>query len=205
MIAIVDYGIGNVRSIENMLRKAGVGAAICAEPPAIAGADGLILPGVGAFDSGMERLESSGLRSVLDRCVQDGMPVLGICLGMQMMMRGSDEGMADGLGWIPGRCVRLRGGGSHRVPHMGWGDVRPEKPSALFADPSIPQRFYFLHSYAVVCDDSDDVLARTTHGEEFVCAIGRGAVMGVQFHPEKSHRFGLELLRQWAAAACRSV
>ncbi|MHC5113728.1 MAG: imidazole glycerol phosphate synthase subunit HisH [Planctomycetota bacterium] len=203
MIVIVDYGLGNVGSIFNMLRKIGATATISHEVDAIASADKLILPGVGAFDEGCAKLEACGLCHALhDAVQQQKKPVLGICLGMQLMVNGSDEGGRTGLGWIDGVCrsfdretmtkERLK------VPHMGWNTADYGPRSQLFADWDGNARFYFVHSFHVVPARDDDVAARTTYGHDFVSAVQRDNVFGVQFHPEKSHRFGMQLLDRFA-------
>lgn len=202
MIVVVDYGMANVGSVLNMLRKAGAPAVATAERDAIAAAERMILPGVGAFDSAMRRLNELGLVDVLNEvAVRRRVPTLGICLGMQLMLEGSDEGQLPGLGWIRGRARRFTAadmGGDLRVPHMGWNELSLHKPSRLFAGAEGPQRFYFVHSFRAVCEDPGDVLAETTYGCDFVSAMERDNVAGVQFHPEKSHRFGLRLLKAFA-------
>jgi glutamine amidotransferase len=200
MIVIVDYGMGNLGSIANMCKKIGVGATVTADSGAILAAEKLILPGVGAFDEGMRNLAERGLVPVLgDKVLQQKTPVLGICLGMQLMTRGSEEGSRAGLGWVPARTVRLRVNGSGlKVPHMGWNAVQPSAGSALFRDLPSPPRFYFVHSFHVTCDSVSDVAATVTHGHEFPAAFEHGHIYGVQFHPEKSHRFGMALLQRFA-------
>jgi glutamine amidotransferase len=200
-VAIVDYGMGNVGSIRNMLRKVGARPVVARLPQELAGAQRIVFPGVGAFDEGMARLESSGLKDALVRAVQDdGVPILGICLGMQLFTRSSEEGSRPGLGWIPASTVRFRTAdmvGTTRLPHMGWNLVEPRRASAVFpADPG-ELRFYFLHSYHVVCAEEADVLALTRYGHPFVSAYQRGNVLGVQFHPEKSHLFGMDFFRRF--------
>jgi imidazole glycerol-phosphate synthase subunit HisH len=206
MIAIVDYGMGNLGSIANMLRFIGAPSIITSRPDEILGADRLILPGVGHFAAGMRALEERGLVPVLqEKVIGRGAPVLGICLGMQLLTRESEEGHVPGLGWIDGRTVRFRFGGGDartRVPHMGWNAVRVLRGSALFPEgPATEARFYFVHSYYVECREPGAVLATTRYGEDFVSAVEKGNVMGAQFHPEKSHRFGMALLRGFAGAA----
>lgn len=199
MIVVVDYGVGNLGSILNMLRKAGAEAIRGSEPGMIEEASKLVLPGVGAFDSCIRKFEDSGLRSAVMAHVAADKPLLGICVGMQMLGRSSEEGTCPGLGLIESETVRFRSedfADRLKVPHMGWGDVRVAKTGPLL-DPSKPHRFYFLHSFHMVCDDRADVLAEAEHGYPFTCAISRGNVFGVQFHPEKSHRFGLELMRRF--------
>jgi imidazole glycerol-phosphate synthase subunit HisH len=202
MMVIIDYGMGNVGSIANMLKKIGAKAVVASDVSRIENARGLILPGVGAFDSGMRNLRDSGLIDVLTRKVTlEKVPVLGICLGMQLMTRSSEEGTSAGLGWIDAETVRFRFGAEDktlRIPHMGWNTVLPVSESTLFDNTGDEQRFYFVHSYHVVCDDEADVAAKTHYGYDFVSALQKENIMGVQFHPEKSHRFGMKLLMNFA-------
>lgn len=204
MIAIVNLGIGNVGSIVNMLRRAGAAAVATDDPIQIAAARKLILPGVGAFDKAVERLEALGLRPVLEeKVMKDRVPILGICLGMQLLTHGSEEGRAAGLGWIPGVTRRFDFGPSTalKIPHMGWNTVRTHRTSRLFNGLEDDPRFYFVHSYHVVCDDPSHVAATCSYGYDFACAVTLGNVAGVQFHPEKSHRFGLQLLKNFAESS----
>jgi len=202
MITIVDYGLGNLGSIANMLRKIGVVSESTSDPARIATAEKLILPGVGAFDNGMENLARLGLIEPLNqRVLRDKVPVLGICLGAQLLTRRSEEGKLPGLGWIEADTIRFfsrQPGAGLKVPHMGWNDLSLKKSSPLFADGS-EQRFYFVHSFHFSCDQAEDPLAAATYGYEFTAAFSRGNVFGVQFHPEKSHKFGMEFLRRFAA------
>lgn len=203
MIAIVDYDVGNVGSIANMLRKAGAEAIITADPEALEGADKIVLAGVGSFDAGMRKLRERGFDELLNRRVRDGgIPLLGICLGMQLFARRSEEGSEPGLGWLDAEAVRFRlpPQGRLKVPHMGWNSLEAG-PEAM-ADLGLPPdaRFYFVHSYHLVCRDDQDVLARTTYGYPFASAVRRRNLLGVQFHPEKSHRFGLALMARFAAS-----
>jgi imidazole glycerol-phosphate synthase subunit HisH len=207
MVVIVDYGVGNLGSLANMLKKAGARASISSDRDAIARADKLILPGVGAFDNGMRHLEASGLIPVLDERARTGTPLLGVCLGMQMLARRSEEGVLPGLGWIDAEVIRLRpgavggspdGNGVLKVPHMGWNELLPLRQHPLLADLGEEPRFYFVHSYHVVCGSRDTELAHADYGGRFVAAVAQGNVLGVQFHPEKSHRFGTQLLRNFA-------
>lgn len=205
MIVIVDYGMGNLSSIANMLRKAGSQTVISSDPRDILAAQKLILPGVGAFDSGMKNLSERGLIDPLNRAVcERKVPILGLCLGMQLMTRRSEEGSASGLGWIDAETVRFRFAGrsvTPKVPHMGWNTTRVAKGSLLMRELAHDARFYFAHSYYLVCGHDDDVLSRTTYGLGFPSAIERDNVFGVQFHPEKSHRFGLQLLKNFSEMA----
>lgn len=203
MIRIIDYGVGNIASIENMLRKVGAPVGIGRTEAELRGASHLILPGVGAFDHGMSSLRARGLEPVLSELVRErGIPILGICLGMQLLAQRSEEGSEPGLGWLDAECVRfsLPTTGRLKVPHMGWNTVSspPGAPNPLLPEDA---RFYFVHSYHIRCHDAADVAGTTTYGYPFTAAVRRGNITGVQFHPEKSHRFGLELLRRfWAGA-----
>jgi imidazole glycerol-phosphate synthase subunit HisH len=203
MIRIVDYGIGNVLAIVNMFRSAGIQAEVTGDPDQLRSASRLILAGVGAFDAGMNNLRDRGLVPVLQEAVfERGIPVLGICLGMQLLMQGSDEGSATGLGWIEGRSVRIRGDGPVpvKVPHMGWNEVQPVRSSPLLRGLEHHGRFYFAHSFAVACANADDVVANAIHGAPFPAIVSHGRVSGVQFHPEKSHKYGRQLLTNFAQA-----
>lgn len=203
MIVIIDYKMGNLGSILNMLKKIGAPGIISSDTDAIRQADKLILPGVGAFDNGMKNLDDLGLIPVLSEIVlQERAPILGICLGMQLMTNSSEEGKLPGLGWIDAKTVRFRHDPSNdlKIPHMGWNTVSVRKESALFRDMFPEPRFYFVHSYHAVCEDPADVLTVTPHGYEFASAFQHGNIIGVQFHPEKSHKFGMRLLRNFAEA-----
>lgn len=192
--------MGNLGSIRNMLKKIGVSAIVTSDHADIARASKLILPGVGAFDTGMRNLARLGLLPVLHRQVKErGVPILGICLGMQLMTSSSEEGSSPGLGWIDAKVVRFRFPPENRlkVPHMGWNIVREMKPSPLFFGINGEQRYYFVHSYHVECSAPADILLRATYGFEFDAGVERSNIFGVQFHPEKSHRFGMQLLRNF--------
>lgn len=203
MITIIDYNMGNLGSIRNMLKKVGHESQITADPQLIAAADKLLLPGVGAFDAGMENLQRSGLIPLLNkRVLEDRIPALGICLGMQLMTGGSAEGKCCGLGWIDAEAVRFEfADAALKVPHMGWNRVIPTRSSPLTDNLPEDPRFYFVHSYYVRCHNADDVLLTTPYGDSFHSAFQRANVFGVQFHPEKSHKFGMTLLRNFAEAA----
>lgn len=200
MITIIDYNMGNLGSILNMFRKIGHEARLTADPQLIASADKLLLPGVGAFDAGMEKLQRSGLIPILNqRVLQDRVPTLGICLGMQLMTRSSAEGRRPGLGWVNAQVLRFEPGDtSLKIPHMGWNLARPLRPSALTAGLSGELRFYFVHSYYVRCDDAGEAILGSEYGCEFHSGFQHENLFGVQFHPEKSHRFGMALLRNFA-------
>lgn len=196
MISIVDYGVGNVASVKNMLSKANAESQVTANHDAILQSTKLILPGVGSFDAAMERLNDLYLVKVIRDFAATGKPLLGICLGAQILMDSSEEGKLDGLKLISGRCVRFKVD-RLKVPHMGWGEVTFVQPHPLNNFDSDP-RFYFVHSFHMTCNHSADVLAVTQYGYEFTSAICHENIMGVQFHPEKSHRFGMQILKNFA-------
>jgi len=202
MIAIIDYGMGNAGSIHNMLARIGAESTITSSPDSIAAAEKLILPGVGAFDQAMTNLRQLGLVSLLDdRVMGQGVPILGICLGMQLLSRSSEEGTLPGLGWIPARTIRFRFDGPAaglRIPHMGWNRVEVNRRGSILDGLPDGARFYFVHSYHVCCEDPQNVLATTNYGITFHSAVIRGNIAGTQFHPEKSHKFGLHVLRRFA-------
>lgn len=198
MIVIVDYGMGNPASVRNMLHRIGCEALVSGSPEEVLRADRLILPGVGAFDAAIRAIRSRGLSEVLDaRVSHDRVPLLGICLGMQLMSEGSDEGSEPGFGWIRGRTRALPKSGAARVPHMGWNAARVVRQNSLVDAAGEDPRFYFVHSYYVDCESDADVILRTTHGIDFASALQHGNLHGVQFHPEKSHRFGMKLLERF--------
>jgi glutamine amidotransferase len=203
MIGIVNYGVGNVRAIANIYARLGIDAVIAASPDEVRAADRLILPGVGAFDWTMAHLDRSGLRDALtQRVLGDGVPVLGICVGMQMLARRSEEGALGGLGWIDAevrRFVLPASAQSARLPHMGWNDVHPRSDDGLFAGLDSDARFYFLHSYYFEPASGADVLATTDYHGAFAASVRHRHIYGVQFHPEKSHQWGIRLLQNFAA------
>jgi len=193
--------MGNLGSIQSMLRKIGTPSLVSERIDDIQRADKLILPGVGAFDNGMKNLSELGLLPVLNKQVlEKETPILGICLGMQLFMGKSEEGELPGLGWIEGKVVRFRFDADQaglKIPHMGWNTVKVQKDEPLFTGMVDDSRFYFVHSYHVVCSRHEDILATTKHGYDFPSSIRRSNIMGTQFHPEKSHRFGMGLLRNF--------
>lgn len=201
MIVIVDYGVGNVGSVHNMLRKIGAKARVSGSAADVSAADKLILPGIGHFGRGMGKLKDTGLIPVLEEhALVRRKPVLGICLGMQMMTRGSQESETPGLGWVDATTQRFAGTPDLRVPHMGWNVVRPRNGSRLFdTQASEPERFYFVHSYYVRTKDPQHVAADCLYGTEFAASFEVGNLYGVQFHPEKSHLFGMALLSRFVA------
>jgi glutamine amidotransferase len=199
VITIVDYGMGNLGAVLNMFKRIGAPARISSDPAVIREAQKIVLPGVGAFDAAMKRINGSGLREVLEHKAQvERVPVLGICLGMQLLTRGSDEGQEPGFGWIAATTRRFPALPGLKVPHMGWNLVHPAQPHPLTADLPPEPRFYFVHSYYVVADDARDSLLRAHYGLDFDAAIGHGNIFGAQFHAEKSHRFGMKLLDNFA-------
>ena len=204
MIAIVDYGLGNVRAFANIYKRLNIEAVLASTADVLERAERIILPGVGSFDWAMRRLERSGLRPALDeRVTVAGRPVLGVCVGMQMMARSSEEGVEPGLGWIDGHVKRFApeaDGTARMLPHMGWNDVMPSRDSALLKGLEEDARFYFLHSYYFAPDGQGDVIAATDYGGRFACAVQSGNCHGVQFHPEKSHGWGIQLLKNFAEA-----
>lgn len=198
MITIIDYGLGNVLAFANSYKRLGIPVAIARAPGELSQASKLILPGVGSFDHAMGLLNGSGMRQPLDELVVGKrVPVLGVCVGMQMLGRTSEEGNEQGLNWIAGDVRRLDSPAAH-LPHMGWNDVVPLERGGLFAGLESDARFYFLHSYYFSSDRQDDVLATAEYGVTFACAVRSGNILGVQFHPEKSHRFGMRLLQNFA-------
>jgi glutamine amidotransferase len=202
MIAVIDYSIGNPGSILNMLRKIGVEATLSANEKVLFKADKLILPGVGAFDTGMANLRGKNLIPLLDELVlKKGVPILGICLGMQLLGKGSEEGITEGLGWLDFTSVRFKfdeSGKKLKVPHMGWNNLSVRRSNSLLKDISIDSRYYFVHSYHAQPTEPQITVAETTYGYSFASVLQKNNIFGVQFHPEKSHRFGLQLLRNFA-------
>lgn len=197
-VSLVDYGLGNLGSVANMLKRVGATSRRVSTPEEVRDSEKVLLPGIGAFDHGMQLLRDQGLDAAVREVAADGRPVLGICLGMQLLMDSSEEGRASGLGLVPGRSVRFRDDLGVRVPHMGWNGVRPTHDDDLLAGLDDDNRFYFVHSYRVVTDREDDVLAVTDYGLPFTSMLRSGNVMGAQFHPEKSHAFGMTVLGNFA-------
>jgi glutamine amidotransferase len=202
MIVVVDYGVGNLGSIVNMFKKVGVKALASSDPAVIQDAEKLILPGVGAFDAAIRKFHETGLVPVVGQLVlEKKIPVLGLCVGLQLMTKGSEEGQLAGLGWFDAETIRFKFDDTHahfKVPHMGWNTVQVRREHPLVADWDGESRFYFIHSYHVVAKEMDSVLAETEYGVIIHSILGRGNIMGVQFHPEKSHRYGMRLLKNFA-------
>lgn len=200
MIAVVDYGAGNIGSVLNMIHKVGGKAAAVSAVDDLLAADKILLPGVGSYDNAMSRLTSLGLVEVLKARAADGVAFLGICLGMQLLADSSEEGVLPGLGIIPGCVKRFRFEGDLarlKIPHMGWNRVHAVRPHPLVNGLEQDARFYFVHSYYFDCVDLADRLFEAEYGLRFTCGVQRLNVMGVQFHPEKSHRYGMQLMKNF--------
>mgnify|MGYP001160634981 FL=1 len=202
MIVVVDYGVGNLGSIVNMFKKVGAKVVASSDPVVIKDAEKLILPGVGAFDAAMRKFHETGLVPVVGELVlEKKIPVLGLCVGLQLMTKGSEEGREAGLGWFDAETIRFKFDGENahlKVPHMGWNEAHVVREHPLVAGWDTESRFYFVHSYHVVAKETDAVLAETEYGVNIHSILGRGNIMGTQFHPEKSHRFGMRLLKNFA-------
>lgn len=199
-IAILDYGAGNLRSVELAFARLGVPTVVTNNADVAMQADGLVLPGVGAFADAMNALKQSGLIPALEHAKETGKPLLGICLGMQALFEGSEEGEGvKGLGFVKGFVRRLPDTEGLKIPHMGWNDIRGEKDSPLLCDLPDEPYVYFVHSYACFADDAADVLTTTEYGVRFCSSVQRGNVFGTQFHPEKSGRVGEQMLKNFAA------
>lgn len=202
MIKIVDYGLGNIKAFANIYHKLGIPFGLAKTVSELEEATKIILPGVGAFDAAMQLLEASGMRETLDRKVlQEKIPVIGICVGMQILSQSSDEGVLPGLGWIDSSVKKFDSSTlSHKthLPHMGWNDVSAKNGNGLFKGLEGDSRFYFLHSYYFHCHQQEDIAAETDYGISFACAVHHENIYGVQFHPEKSHHYGVQLLKNFA-------
>jgi glutamine amidotransferase len=201
MIVIVNYGAGNLGSMLNMFKKIGQEAVLGNTVEDIEKADKIILPGVGSFDAGMEKLNSSGLKEILNyKVLERKTPILGVCLGLQLMTNKSEEGVLNGLGWIDAETKKFRlDSNQYKIPHMGWSEVKIEKKSKLFDGmEEKDNRFYFVHSYHLVCNSAEDILVSTHFGYDFTSGAEWNNILGVQFHPEKSHKFGMQLLHNFS-------
>lgn len=196
MIAIIDYDVGNIAAVANMLGRIGAPCTMTAQPEVVERAERIILPGNGSYDACMRNLRRTGLIPVLeDKVLRQGTPLLGICVGAQMLGRRSEEGNEEGLGWLDMEVCRFPDMPGIRVPHMGWNQVVPSEPRcALVQDLQSDARFYFVHSYYLAPSDPAEVMLMAQYGIEFAAGVARGNIYGVQFHPEKSHRFGKQLL-----------
>lgn len=202
MITIVDYGLGNIGAFANMYKRMGIATTSARTAEDLKSATHVILPGVGAFDHAMELLDASGMRPALEDLVHgEKVPVMGICVGMQILADSSEEGVKPGLGWIKGQVRSFASCAESArlpMPHMGWNDVVPVSTSPLFKGIENDARFYFLHSFFFECANQEDVAATADYGFEFGCAVRHGNVFGVQFHPEKSHHWGAAILKNFA-------
>lgn len=202
MITIIDYGLGNIQAFVNMYRRLNIAVKVARDACDLVGAERLILPGVGAFDHAMDLLHAAGMRATLDALVlEKRVPVMGICVGMQILANASDEGSAAGLGWIPGRVRAFKAepqSANMPLPHMGWNDVHPVPHNPLFKGIETDSRFYFLHSFFYEVAEQKHATATASYGLDFACVVQSGNVFGVQFHPEKSHHFGAALLKNFA-------
>jgi glutamine amidotransferase len=204
MIVILDFEMGNTGSIRNMISRVGGESVVSSDRSVISNASGLILPGVGAFDSGMASIRRSDFISdVQELVLNEKVPILGVCLGMQVLFDSSEEGHSPGLGWIPGKvkkfnfsCIESK---APNVPNMGWNHIETVKESSLLTGVDSDFRFYFVHSYHVVCEEAEHEIAVAEYGYKFTCCVQRENIMGVQFHPEKSHRFGYKLFENFLA------
>lgn len=199
IIFIIDYGIGNLGSIYNMLNKIGVKSQIASSVGEIQKADKLILPGVGSFDSGMENLKRLGFTEALEKeVIFNKKPLLGICLGMQLLGKRSEEGKLQGLGWIDFECKKFKFTDNRlKVPHMGWNKVEIVEEDGITLNMADNMRFYFVHSYYAECANSKNILMQAEYGAKFTCAVKKDNILGVQFHPEKSHKYGMLLLKNF--------
>jgi glutamine amidotransferase len=198
MITIIDYGLGNLGSIKNMLKYIGVSCEIQSDLESIKRAQKIILPGVGKFDTGMSRINQSGLRDILDyKALKEQIPILGICLGMQLLTNGSEEGSLAGLGWIDAYVKKFQANKNLKVPHMGWNLVKTSNSNTLNESFPIESRFYFVHSYYVEVVKPENSMFKTFYGNEFDSGIVSKNIYGFQFHPEKSHKFGMMLFEQF--------
>lgn len=201
MITIIDYGLGNISAFANVYKRLNIPCTVARYAADLENAKKLVLPGVGAFDHAMTLLQRSGMREKLDELVlEKKVPVLGICVGMQMLANVSEEGRLAGLGWISGEVKRIDDTSlTHKtkLPHMGWNKILLKKHCGLFDRIETGARFYFLHSYFFSCQNGDDCIADTEYGNMFTCAVNRENIFGVQFHPEKSHHNGVQLLKNF--------
>lgn len=200
MLVIIDYDAGNIGSLRNMLKKLGQDTHLTSDIQDINKATKLILPGVGSFDYGMRKLHELGIIETLNKKKEEGTPILGICLGAQLMCNSSEEGGMEGLKWVNAKVIKFPNQVNNKkllVPHMGWDKVNASKQSRLFAELTSESRFYFVHSYYIQCASEEDILAQNKNGVIFDSAFERDNTVGVQFHPEKSHKFGKQLLENF--------
>lgn len=199
MIAILDYGIGNLKSIFNMFKRVSVDSIITSDVDTIKNASKIVLPGVGSFDHGIKSFKNSIFYDTVEREVlEKNKPILGICLGMQLLTNGSEEGYEKGLGWIDADTVKFDLVDKNlSIPHMGWNNTTPVKKTQLYSELG-ENRFYFVHSYHVICNNNENVLATAEYSQKFTCSIIKNNIYGVQYHPEKSHKYGMQLLKNFS-------
>ena len=209
MITIVEYGVGNLGSIRNMMKRIGVAAEVSGDPDTIRRAECILLPGVGHFDTCARNLRDRDLIEPLtEAAIERKVPLLGVCVGMQLFAKGSEEGELAGLGWLDAEVVKIRPAGewAHlRVPHMGWNRLEIRQPHPLVENLDDRARFYFVHSFHIACNDPADVVATVQYGGDVTAMVTRDNLWGTQFHPEKSHRFGMQLLSNFARHALSSA
>jgi len=202
MIAIIDYGLGNIRAFANVYERLNIPVSVANTADDLKDATKIILPGVGAFDYAMSKLNNSGMRDAVEELVLDHqVPILGICVGMQMLAHSSDEGILPGLGWIDGTVKRFDVSAlksKTQLPHMGWNTIHPINDNPLLVTLSNDSRFYFLHSYYFQCNNQNDTIATTEYGIQYTSAVNKKNIYGVQFHPEKSHQWGIQLLKNFS-------
>jgi glutamine amidotransferase len=200
MITIIDYGMGNLRSVQKIFQRLNIGAVITSNHADILSAEKLVLPGVGNFANGMKKLEENGLKEVLNKKVlEEKIPILGICLGMQLMAKYSEEGLVEGLGWLDAQTQRFRfEDRGLKIPHMGWNEVDVKKKTTMSNNITSDDLFYFVHSYYMSCNQKEDILFGSDYGHFFVSGFEKDNIVGVQFHPEKSHRSGMQLIRNFS-------
>ncbi len=203
MIVILDYGLGNSASLLNMIRKTGREAILCNSPKGLSKASTILLPGVGSFDNAMKKLNDSGFIPVLEeKVLLQKIPFLGICVGMQLLFRKSEEGNLKGLGWLKGNVTKFNFSKINsqkilKVPHMGWNIIKPLNNNYSYSLERNEKRFYFVHSFHVNCEQKSDITASCNYGYEFTCSVRKKNIWGVQFHPEKSHKFGIEFFKNF--------
>ena len=199
MITIIDYGMGNLRSVEKIFQRLKIDISISSNLDDINNAKKIVLPGVGHFQNGMRKLQETGIKDVLNKKIlQEKTPILGICLGMQLMTNHSEEGNVDGLGWIDGETKRFNFESKKiKIPHMGWNQVEIAKESVMTKGIDGDNSFYFVHSYFVSCNDENDILFKSTYHHSFVSGFEKNNIVGVQFHPEKSHQYGMQLIKNF--------
>lgn len=200
MMTLIDYGLGNLSAFKHVYRRLNIPTRVAQCEADLVDASKLILPGVGSFDYAMKRFNSSGMRPIVEHLVMEkSLPVLGVCVGMQMLAERSAEGSLPGLNWVSGHVEKMAWiKSTMQLPHMGWNEVKPASETRLFSSLTSEVYFYFLHSYVFNCESEENIIAKAYYGQNFVCAVNKNNIYGVQFHPEKSHQFGMQLLKNFA-------